>query len=164
MKIKFNFFLTISLIGLILLYLCFLLLSCNPVKQVLRDAEKLDKVAKIVIKGGWCANDTTYIVKSDTTILVDTLVEVYTDLEISTINDTTYLTKWKTKTINKTLTIRDTLRSYIVDNSRIKLLEADSTRLSNLSIEYKAKADSRLNWLISLLVLIALYIYLKLRK
>lgn len=141
-----------------------LFVACNPVKQVLRDPEKLEKVAKIVVKGGWCANDTTYIVKSDTTIVVDTLVEVYTDLEISTINDTTYLTKWKTKTINKTLTIRDTLKSYIVDNSRIKLLEADSTRLSNLSIEYKTKASNRLNWLLSLLLVVVLYIVFKVKK
>jgi hypothetical protein len=141
-----------------------LFVACNPVKQVLRDPVKLEEVAKIVIKGGWCANDTTYIVKSDTTIVVDTLVEVYTDLEIRTVNDTTYLTKTKIQTINKTLTIRDTLRSYIVDNSRIKLLEADSTRLSNLSIEYKAKASNRLNWLLSLFILLLVYIYFKYLK
>ena len=146
------------------LLLLILFVACNPVKQVLRDPVKLEEVAKVVIKGGWCANDTTFIVKSDTTTVIDTLVEVYPDVEIRTVNDTTYLTQWKTKTINKTLTIHDTIKSYIVDNSRIKLLEADSTRLSNLSIEYKAKADSRLNWLISLLVLIAIFIYLKLRK
>lgn len=141
-----------------------LFVACNPVKQVLRDQEKLEEIAKIVIKGGWCANDTTYITNSDTVLVVDTLVEVHTDLEISTINDTTYLTKWKTKTINKTLTIRDTLRSYIVDNSRIKLLEADSTRLSNLAIEYKSKAYIRLNWLISLFILVLVYIYFKYLK
>lgn len=146
------------------LILLIILISCNPVRQVLRDQEKLEEVAKVVIKGGWCANDTTFIVKSDTTTVIDTLVEIYPDVEIRTVNDTTYVTEYKTKTINKTLTIHDTIKSYIVDNSRIRLLEADSTRLSNLSIEYKAKADSRLNWLISLLVLIALYIYLKLRK
>tara|TARA_R110000868_G_scaffold199212_1_gene445799 strand:+ start:3328 stop:3777 length:450 start_codon:yes stop_codon:yes gene_type:complete len=146
------------------IFLILLFVSCNPVKQVLRNQEMLEEVAKVVVKNGWCANDTTYIVKSDTTTVIDTLVEVYPDVEIRTVNDTTYVTEYKTKTINKTLTIRDTIKSYIVDNSRIRLLEADSTRLSNLSIEYKAKADSRLNWLISLLVLIALFIYLKLRK
>ena len=146
------------------IFLILLFVSCNPVKQVLRDQDKLEQVAKVVVKGGWCANDTTYITNSDTVLVVDTLVEVYTDLEISTINDTTYLTKWKTKTINKTLTIRDTLRSYIVDNSRIKLLEADSTRLSNLSIEYKSKAYIRLNWLLSLFILVLVYIYFKYLK
>lgn len=146
------------------LILLILLFGCNPVKQVLRDQEKLEEVAKVVVKGGWCANDTTFIVKSDTIVDIDTLVEIQTDLEISTINDTTYITKWKTNTITKTLTIHDTIKSFIVDNARVRLLQADSTRLTNLANEYKGKADSRLNWLISLLVLIALFIYLKLRK
>ena len=141
-----------------------LLVGCNPVKQVLRDQEKLEEVAKVVVKGGWCANDTTFVVKSDTIVDIDTLVEIQTDLEISTINDTTYITKWKTNTITKTLTIHDTIKSFIVDNARVRLLQADSTRLTNLANEYKSKADSRLNWLISLLVLIALFIYLKLKK
>lgn len=144
--------------------LFFLLIGCNPVKQVLRDQEKLEEVARVVVKGGWCTNDTTFIVKSDTIVEVDTLIEVKTDLEITTINDTTYITKWKTSTINKTLTIHDTVKTFIVDNARVRLLQSDSTRLTNLANEYKGKADSRLNWLISLLVLIALFVYLKLRK
>ena len=146
------------------LLLLILFVGCNPVKQVLRDQEKLEEVAKVVVKGGWCANDTTFVVKSDTIVDIDTLVEIQTDLEISTINDTTYITKWKTNTITKTLTIHDTIKSFIVDNARVRLLQADSTRLTNLANEYKSKADSRLNWLISLLVLIALFIYLKLKK
>ena len=146
------------------LLLLILFVACNPVKQVLRDQEKLEEVAKVVVKGGWCANDTTFVVKSDTIVDIDTLVEIQTDLEISTINDTTYITKWKTNTITKTLTIHDTIKSFIVDNARVRLLQADSTRLTNLANEYKSKADSRLNWLISLLVLIALFIYLKLKK
>jgi hypothetical protein len=144
--------------------LLLLLIGCNPVKQVLRDQEKLEEVAKVVVKGGWCANDTTFITKSDTIIDVDTLIEIQKDLEVVTFNDTTYFTKWKTKTITKTLTIRDTIKSYIVDNARVRLLQTDSARLTTEVIQWKGKADSRLNWLISLLVLIALFIYLKLRK
>jgi len=144
--------------------LLLLLIGCNPVKQVLRDQEKLEEVAKVVVKGGWCANDTTFITKSDTIIEVDTLIEIQKDLEVVTFNDTTYFTKWKTKTITKTLTIHDTLKSYIVDNARVRLLQTDSARLTTEVIQWKGKADSRLNWLISLLVLIALFIYLKLRK
>jgi hypothetical protein len=144
--------------------LLLLLIGCNPVKQVLRDQEKLEEVAKVVVKGGWCANDTTFITKSDTIIEVDTLIEIQKDLEVVTFNDTTYFTKWKTKTITKTLTIRDTLKSYIVDNARVRLLQTDSARLGGEVIEWKGKAESRLNWLISLLILVALFIYLKLRK
>jgi hypothetical protein len=144
--------------------LLLLLVGCNPVKQVLRDQEKLEKVAKVVVKGGWCANDTTFIVKSDTLVEVDTLVRIDTLTDTYVLNDTTYITKWKTREITKSITIHDTIKSFIVDNARVRLLQADSTRLINLANDYKSKADSRLNWLISLLVLIALFIYLKLRK
>lgn len=144
--------------------LLLLLFGCNPVKQVLRDQDKLEEVAKVVVKGGWCANDTTFIIKSDTLIEIDTLVQVDTLTDTYVFNDTTYITKWKTNTITKTLTIHDTVKSFIVDNARVRLLQADSVRLTNLANEYKGKAESRLNWLISLLVLIALFVYLKLRK
>jgi hypothetical protein len=141
-----------------------LLIGCNPVKQVLRDQDKLEEVAKVVVKGGWCANDTTFVVKSDTLVEVDTLVRIDTLTDTYVLNDTTYITKWKTREITKSITIHDTIKSFIVDNARVRLLQADSTRLINLANDYKSKADSRLNWLISLLVLIALFIYLKLRK
>ena len=146
------------------LLLLILFVACNPVKQVLRDQDKLEEVAKVVVKGGWCANDTTFVVKSDTIVDVDTLVRIDTLTDTYVLNDTTYITKLKTRDIIKSITIHDTIKSFIVDNARVRLLQADSTRLTNLANEYKAKADSRLNWLISLLVLIALFIYLKFKK
>jgi hypothetical protein len=143
------------------LFLVLLFVGCNPVKQVLRDQEKLEQVAKEVIKSGMCANDTTFITKSDTLLVVDTLIEVHTDVEVNTINDTTYLTKWKTKNITKTLTIHDTLKSYIVDNARVRLLQADSTRLNNLANEYKGKAQNRLKWLIIIGIVFTAYWFIK---
>ena len=144
--------------------LLLLLIGCNPVKQVLRDQEKLEEVAKVVVKGGWCANDTTFITKSDTVVKIDSFIRIDTQTDTQIINDSVYITKWKTRDIIKSITIHDTLKSFIVDNARVRLLQADSTRLTNLANEYKVKADSRLNWLISLLVLIALFIYLKFKK
>ena len=163
MKIKIDP-LNILLIALILVFAIFWLLSCNPVKQVLRDQEKLEEVAKVVVKGGWCASDTTFIVKSDTLVEVDTLVRIDTLTDTYVLNDTTYITKYKTRDITKSITIHDTIKSFIVDNARVRLLQADSARLTGEVNEWKGKADSRLSWLISLLVLIALFIYLKLRK
>jgi hypothetical protein len=163
MKIKIDP-LNVLLIALISVFFIFWLVSCNPVKQVLRDEDKLQQVARVIVNGGWCANDTTYITKSDTLVKVDTLVEVYTDTEVVTLNDTTYFTKWKTKTIAKTITIRDTLKSYIVDNARVKSLQTDSTTLTIKVNEYKRKANTRLSWLISLLIIAAVYVYLKLKK
>ena len=144
--------------------LLLLLVGCNPVKQVLRDQDKLEEVAKVVVKGGWCASDTTFIVKSDTLIEFDTLVNIDIQVDTQKVNEFVYITNWKTRDIIKSITIHDTIKSFIVDNARVRLLQADSTRLINLANDYKSKADSRLNWLISLLVLIALFIYLKLRK
>ena len=141
--------------------LLLLLIGCNPVKQVLRDQEKLEQVARVVVKGGWCANDTTFIVKSDTIIDVDTLVEVKTDIEVETINDTTYVTKWKTNTITKTLTIHDTLKSYIVDNARVRLLQTDSARLTYELNEWEGKAKRRQLWIFLLIGMMGAYFYIK---
>jgi hypothetical protein len=140
------------------------LIGCNPVKQVLRDQEKLEEVAKVVVKGGWCASDTTFIVKSDTLVEVDTLVRVDTLTDTYVFNDTTYITKWKTREITKSITIHDTVKSFIVDNARVRLLQADSARLTNEVTEWKGKADNRLSLLILLLIAIGIFIYLKLRK
>jgi hypothetical protein len=144
--------------------LLILLVGCNPVKQVLKNQEMLEEVAKVVVKGGWCANDTTFVVKSDTLVEVDTLVRIDTLTDTYVLNDTTYITKWKTREITKSITIHDTIKSFIVDNARVRLLQADSARLTSEVNEWKGKADSRLNWLISLLVIIALFIYLKIKK
>jgi hypothetical protein len=144
--------------------LLILLVGCNPVKQVLRDQEKLEEVAKVVIKGGWCANDTTFVVKSDTLVEVDTLVRVDTLTDTYVFNDTTYITKWKTRDIIRSITIHDTIKSFIVDNARVRLLQADSVRLSNDLTEWKGKANNRLSLLILLLIAIGVFIYLKLRK
>jgi hypothetical protein len=152
------------LIAIALLLLFLWVTSCNPVKQVLKNQEMLEEVAKVVVKGGWCANDTTFIVKSDTLVEVDTLVRIDTLTDTYVLNDTTYITKWKTREITKSITIHDTIKSFIVDNARVRLLQADSARLTIEVNEWKGKADNRLNWLISLLVIIAIFIYLKLKK
>jgi hypothetical protein len=145
-------------------FLLILLVGCNPVKQVLKNQEMLEEVAKVVVKGGWCANDTTFVVKSDTLVEVDTLVRIDTLTDTYVLNDTVHIVKWKTREITKSITIHDTIKSFIVDNARVRLLQADSARLTGEVIQWKGKADSRLNWLISLLVIIALFIYLKLKK
>ncbi len=146
------------------LLLLILFIACNPVKQVLRDQEKLEEVAKVVVAGGWCANDTTFIVKSDTLVEFDTLVNVKIEVDTQKVNEFVYITNWKTRDIIKSVTIHDTVKSFIVDNARVRLLQADSARLTGEVIQWKGKADTRLSWLISLLVLINLFIYLKLRK
>ena len=143
------------------IFLLILLIGCNPVKQVLRDQDKLEQIAKVIVAGGWCANDTTFITKSDTLIEFDTLVEVHTDIQIRNINDSVYVTNWKTKNIIKTLTIHDTLKSYIVDNARVRLLQTDSARLSNEVITWEGKAKRRQLWIFLLIGVIGAYFYIK---
>lgn len=138
-----------------------LLIGCNPVKQVLRDQEKLEEVARVVVKGGWCANDTTFITKSDTIVNVDTIIRIDTQTDTHIFNDTTYITKWKTRDIIKSTTIHDTLKSFIVDNARMRLLQADSARLSNDSITWKGKAKRRQLWIFALIGVWLLIRYLR---
>jgi len=110
------------------------LLSCNPVKQVLRDKEKLDKVAEYVIENGYCANDTIIQSKSDTLITYDTIYEK---------NDII-------RNILKTDTLRLSFTKTLVKTIRMKLaVQTEKTE------EYRAKAKSRLNWLILIIIAIS---------
>jgi len=143
----------------IILFLLFV--SCNPVKQVLRDQDKLEQVARVVVKGGWCANDTTFITKSDTLVEIDTFVNVKIQIDTQKINEFVYITNWKTRDIIKSITIHDTLRSYIVDNARVRLLQTDSARLSNEVITWEGKAKRRQLWIFALIGLWLLIRYLR---
>jgi hypothetical protein len=138
-----------------------LLIGCNPVKQVLRDQDKLEEVAKVVVKGGWCASDTTFIVKSDTLIEFDTLVNIDIQVDTQKVNEFVYITNWKTRDIIKSITIHDTVKSFIVDNARVRLLQADSARLGGEVIEWKAKAKKRQIWLFAIVAMIFGALYIK---
>jgi hypothetical protein len=141
--------------------LLLLLVGCNPVKQVLRDQDKLEEVAKVVVKGGWCANDTTFIVKSDTLVEFDTLVNIDIQVDTQKVNEFVYITNWKTRDIIKSVTIHDTVKSFIVDNARVRLLQTDSARLTTEVGEWKAKAKQRQIWLFAIIAMIFGALYIK---
>lgn len=141
------------------LFLVFFL-ACNPVKQVLRDKEKLDKVAEVVVLNGYCANDTIIQSKSDTLITYDTIYEKGADI-ITSILKTDTLRVPLTKTLVKTIRITDTIQKVVVDNARVRLLEAKLAIQTEKVEEYKAKAKSRLNWLLLLLIAIGIKILYK---
>jgi hypothetical protein len=61
-----------KLLGKIFLLLIFY--SCNPVKSVINNKEKLDIVAKEVIKRGYCITDTVVVTK-DSIIKKDSIIE-----------------------------------------------------------------------------------------
>jgi hypothetical protein len=143
-----------------ILILSLFLFACNPVKQVLKDKQKLDKVAEYVISEGYCANDTIIQTKSDTLITYDTLYQRGQDI-IRDFYHTDTLRVPLTKTLVKTIRIRDTIQQVVVDNARIKQLEAKLAVQTEKTEEYKGKAKSRLNWLILLIIAISLYIIRK---
>lgn len=141
------------------LLLITLLLSCNPVKQVLKDKERFDKLTQIVIESGACANDTIIQTKSDTLITYDTIVE--TNEVLNTLYKTDTLKIPFTKKITKTITIRDTIQKVVVDNARINALETKLAVQTQKTEEYKAKALSRLKWLIWLIIAILIKLLYK---
>ena len=143
------------------LLIILVLFGCNPVKQVLNDKAKFDQVAAEVIRQGYCANDTLLIVKSDTLVKVDSLIEVYSDTTI--INDTAYVTLWNNRNFTRTFTIHDTLRSVIVDNARVRQLQADNDKITKQSEQHKEDATNRLYWFIIALAVILFLIIIKLR-
>ena len=147
------------IISIAIVLIAMMAVSCNPVKQVLNNRERFDKVKNEVIRLGLCANDTIIKSISDTLITMDTIV--YVDQETIVKNDTTYISSIKYKNIVKKITIRDTIKSVIVDNARIKLLEADGYKLKANADEWKEKAEKRLNWLILLILGIGLWIFFK---
>ena len=135
--------------------------SCNPVKQVLNDRAKFEKVKDEVIRLGLCANDTTIVSVSDTMTQYDTTIQK--EIEVLTIGDTVYVTKWQTRDIVKRVTIRDTIKAVVVDNARLNVLQADLGKANAKADEYKAKADKRLNWLILATMIAGLWVFFKIK-
>ena len=104
----------------LLIVVVMVLVGCNPVRFVLRDAPSFRIVADEVIKRGYCLNDTSYIYKTDTLEITDTLTMVYVDTTI--VNDTTYLWETKFHTVTKTRTIRDSIKLVVIDSAQVKVL------------------------------------------
>jgi len=145
-----------------ILLISLLFLSCNPVKQVLKDKQKLDKVAEYVVSNGYCANDTIIQTKSDTTVTYDTIYQRGNDIIRDIYRDvlkTDTLRIPLTKTLVKTITIRDTVKNVVVDNARLRSLEAKLALQTEKTKEYKDKAKNRLKWLIWLIIAILVRIF-----
>ena len=163
MRIKINW-IDLLLWAAILFIGLFWLSSCNPVKQVLSNRQKFDVVAKEVIRQGYCANDTIIISKSDTLIELDTLTILEDKPFLEIINDTVYITKWKTNNITKTLTIHDTIKATVVDGARVKLLQEDLLKANEERLNWKERANSYLGWLLILILCIGAYFFIKYKK
>lgn len=146
----------------ILLVSAALLFSCNPVKQVIRDREKLDQVAEVVVRLGYCSNDTIIYTKTDTLIKSDTTY--LTDTKILTRNDTVYHWETKYNTITKRIYIRDTIKSVIVDNAQLNVYKKDISVLEDRLKAEKEKSKKRFKYLFILIVVCSLYVLYKFKK
>lgn len=145
---------------LLLIYMAILLAviltACNPIMRaerlVLNNREASDRVFNTLALEHPCANDTTIITLSDTTILQDTIFDYKRD----TINNVITLTE-KGKTIVKTIKVKDIKTAYVQDMRMIAIL-SDSVRFYNVLYQsehkYKKQAESRLFWLIIIIAAI----------
>jgi len=146
---------------IVLIITAIIAFSCNPVKQVLNDRAKFEKVKDEVIRLGYCANDTTIVSVSDTMTQYDTTIQK--EIEVLTIGDTIYVTKWQTRDIVKRVTIRDTIKAVVVDNARLNVLQADLSKANAKADEWKEKANKRLNWLILAAMAAGLWVFFKIK-
>lgn len=145
---------------LLLIYMAILLAviltACNPIMRaerlVLNNREASDRVFNTLALEHPCANDTTIITLSDTTILQDTIFDYKRD----TINNVITLTE-KGKTIVKTIKVKDIKTAYVQDMRMIAIL-SDSVRFYKVLYQsehkYKKQAESRLFWLIIIIAAI----------
>jgi hypothetical protein len=117
------------------LFILLIFASCNPVKQVLKDPVKFEVVADEMVKRGYCLNDTIYkhstdtLEFHDTTLVVDTLVEVR--------NDTTYFWETKYLTVAKVVKIRDSVKAVVIDSAQVQVLRkqlAEANGLKNAAM------------------------------
>lgn len=135
-----------------------ILTACNPIRKaerrVLNNREASNRVFNTLALERPCANDTTIITLSDTTILQDTIVDYKRD----TINNVITLTE-KGKTIVKTIKVKDIKTAYVQDMRMIGIL-SDSVRfykvLYQTENKYKQKAERR--FLVLIIALAAILI------
>lgn len=154
------------------LIISLLLLSCNPVKRVLRDPEKT-----LVVVAAYLKN---YPIKSDTLYNIlpgDTIVNSYYQTDTSYVADTihkpveTIITRYLTKTITQ----RDTLVKTIVDRNLQTILQqqlyACNAVQDQLKLDNEELAGSRNKFRLWFWLLIAalsgsgaLWAYIKLKS
>ena len=143
-----------KLIFIYLAILALLIISCNPIRKaerlVLNNRDASNRVFNTLALERPCANDTAFILNSDTITKTDTI----TNYKRDTINNIITLTE-AGKTIYKTRDIVKIHTGYIVDVRKVAIL-MDSVRyykvLYNTEHKYKQQAERRFWWLIIAIV------------
>lgn len=118
-----------------LAFLC-MLASCDPVRRVMYDPEKKDRIKADLLAEGLCRPDTFLLVVTDTLVETDTLEALVLQTDTLHVNDTLYITRTKWRDVIKKTTIRDTILKTIEDRAL-----AQSLRDENIAL--KARLEQR---------------------
>lgn len=139
-----------------LLIFLLLLIACNPVRQILNDQKKFDKIAEEVVKRGYCINDTiTVETTKDSIVYKDSIIEIKTlvpcpDFEKNMPDGTlikvssgvlTYRHNCKEKEVIRTVTKTNNIRDRALEN----ILKGDITKRDTAIATYiKLLNDSQI--------------------
>lgn len=121
--------------------------GCNSVKKsekkVLSNPDSRKRVFRAIEPDFPCNNDTLTVTNSDTTILLDTLYNIYTDTVIVE-GATKVIFKQVPKIVTKTIKIRDTVNNYVVDNRRLNIALDSANYYKGLTQQFKAKFEQQI--------------------
>jgi hypothetical protein len=136
-----------------------ILLSCNPVKQVLKDNEKIDKVWEKALLQGRCLNDSVTTNTTDTLYTSDTLYGIDYLTDTAYINGEIVITKhvntnkiirqFKTVTINSHTVVKDKK----LENKQKEIIE-DLTNDLRLTKQQRNKWSFRFFALLGIIVIV----------
>lgn len=120
-------------------FISFAIMACNPVKNVLKDQDKFEQVAKEVIRRGYCVNDTVTITEVRDSIIYKDSITVVTEKVPCKDFDTTIgrarirvssgvlFYSYKDSIVYRTKTIKETVRDRALEN----LLKEDIVKLQD---------------------------------
>jgi len=142
--------------NLVTILLLFVTFSCNPVRQLNKAEARLAEAGRLpaICSERFPIKDTTYI--KDTLVKIDTFLSGEYIFDTLRVNDTLYQIEYKpleiikTKTLTKVVKVEDRAKVEAL-SIRVSQLEANRGTLIQELADYKAKAKSRLNWLILVL-------------
>lgn len=112
-----------------IILIALILSSCNPVRYVLNHNDKKSEIITILKSQGICNPDTLTYFKTDTIIKVDTIgiIEIFTDTFV--VNDTIKIITYKYRDILKTLMVKDTIKSVVIDSDRVNALSQINAKI-----------------------------------
>lgn len=104
------------------------IVGCNPVRQVLNDKAKLDKVAEEVIRRGYCVTESTVVVQ-DSVVYKDSVIELKVPCPIdTTIGDDGTLINIRSGVLTAKIKAKETyktIKETVRDRSYENILKAD---------------------------------------